>query len=308
VPGKSESAHCFRHASQKRNPAAAPPKCVVAWRNSRRQAWGEGSGSIFRVNRIAECFIACVRDGSQKGNGSATGSLLNDRLDGVETPGQRGIRRSDEAPPTGLRDVDVVWDQHLLPCVEGGESRVGGFEQNESNDRIAGRLLEINDERVGDGQLQAVRDDMHGREGNFVGGVGGSSYDSTMQPVDKRGSSGNYSLGFVPGSTFTVTPSLNGFMFVPGLRSYTNVTGSVSNENYLVVTTIAPSLEGGLSGTNLQMNWFGIPGVTYQLYSSTNLTDWLPYDTPIPGSNGVVEIPLPIESDPMKFFKVSAKN
>ncbi len=75
-----------------------------------------------------------------------------------------------------------------------------------------------------------------------------------------------------------------------------------------MVTTIAPNLAGGLSGTNLQMNWFGIPGVTYQLYYSTNLADWLPCGNPINGSNGVVEIPLPIEGDPMKFFKVSAKN
>ena len=119
---------------------------------------------------------------------------------------------------------------------------------------------------------------------------------------------GNYSLGFMPNFTFTVTPSLDGFVSVPGSRSYGNLTESISNQNYLVVSEIAPTVTGGLSNTNLLVNWLGIPGVTYQLYYSTNLTDWFPYGSPMIGSNAVVEIPLPVEGEPEKFFKVQANN
>ena len=42
--------------------------------------------------------------------------------------------------------------------------------------------------------------------------------------------------------TIHVTPSAPGMMFVPSSRTYVNVTGTVSNENYLAVSTIAPAL------------------------------------------------------------------
>jgi hypothetical protein len=119
---------------------------------------------------------------------------------------------------------------------------------------------------------------------------------------------GNYALGFMPGSTFTVTPSLANRMFVPGSRTYTNLMTSVTNENYLMVTTIAPIVNGGLQDTNLLMSWQGISGVTYQLLYSTNLVDWLPYGAPISGSNAVMQVPVPTGSDPVKFFRVQAGN
>ena len=119
---------------------------------------------------------------------------------------------------------------------------------------------------------------------------------------------GNYALGFLPGWSGTVVPSGNGLTFVPGSRVYTNMTASVSNQNYLAVTTIAPTMSSGLQGTNLMINWQGIPGVTYQLYSSTNLVDWLPYGAPFLGTNGPVEILVPIASDPVRFFRALTSN
>jgi hypothetical protein len=56
------------------------------------------------------------------------------------------------------------------------------------------------------------------------------------------------------------------------------------------------------------MNWFGISGVTYQLYSSTNLVDWLPYGDAFPGTNGPVVLPVPTTGDPARFFRVQASN
>jgi hypothetical protein len=119
---------------------------------------------------------------------------------------------------------------------------------------------------------------------------------------------GNYALGILPGWSGTVVPSGGGFMFAPGSRVYTNLTMSVSNQNYLAVTTIAPAVSSGLQATNFMMNWFGIPGVTYQLYSSTNLVDWLPYGNAFPGTNGPVVVPVPTTGDPARFFRVQAGN
>jgi len=119
---------------------------------------------------------------------------------------------------------------------------------------------------------------------------------------------GNYALGILPGWSGTVVPSGGGFVFAPGSRVYTNLTASVSNQNYVAVITIAPVVSAGLQATNLMMNWLGISGVTYQLYSSTNLVDWLPYGDAFPGTNGPVELPVPTTGDPARFFRVQASN
>jgi len=126
--------------------------------------------------------------------------------------------------------------------------------------------------------------------------------------VTTTDTNGNYALGILPGWSGTIVASGGGFVYVPGSRTYTNVTTAVSNQNYLAVTTIAPDLSSGLQATNLTMNWFGLSGVTYQLYSSTNLVDWLPYGDAFPGTNGPVIMPVPIEGDPTRFFRVQASN
>jgi hypothetical protein len=119
---------------------------------------------------------------------------------------------------------------------------------------------------------------------------------------------GNYALGILPGWSGTVVPSGGGFVFAPGSLVYTNVTTSISNQNFVAVITIAPDLSAGLQTTNFTMNWFGISGVTYQLYSSTNLVNWLPDGPPFPGTNGPVVLPIPINGDPVKFYRVQAAN
>jgi hypothetical protein len=122
------------------------------------------------------------------------------------------------------------------------------------------------------------------------------------------GTNGSYALGILPGWSGTVVPSGGGFVFAPGSRVYTNVTTSISNQNYVAVITIAPVVSAGLQATNLMMNWLGISGVTYQLYSSTNLVDWLPYGDAFPGTNGPVELLVPTVGDPARFFRVQASN
>src|SRR5207245_9479745 len=53
-----------------------------------------------------------------------------------------------------------------------------------------------------------------------------------LQPALTDGS-GVYSIGVPPGWNGAVTPSLPGWMFVPGARSYTNLSGSVTGQDSL---------------------------------------------------------------------------
>jgi len=128
------------------------------------------------------------------------------------------------------------------------------------------------------------------------GGLGGVATDTN----------GNYSLGVPSGWSGSVTPALGNFMFVPGSLAYTNVTGSLTNQNYLMVPSVAPSLTCTLGGTNLSVRWAGIPGVTYQTWWSTNLVDWQSLDGVLAGTNGLMQVVLPLGSEPAAFFRVSA--
>jgi hypothetical protein len=119
---------------------------------------------------------------------------------------------------------------------------------------------------------------------------------------------GNYSLGFVPGATFTVTPSLGNLIFVPPSLSYSNITASVSNQNYLAVPSIAPILTATGNATNFVLGWRALPGLSYQIYCSTNLINWIPYGNAITGSNGPVQLVVPLGGAPMQFYSVQSSN
>jgi hypothetical protein len=124
------------------------------------------------------------------------------------------------------------------------------------------------------------------------------------------GTNGDYAFGFVPGSSFTLTPSLGGLVFVPASLSYTNISASLSNQNYVALSTLSSALTAvvtaGANATNLVLGWQANPGVTYQLYSSTNLADWVPYGAPFTGSNGAVQVLVPTTGGPAQFFSVQS--
>lgn len=117
---------------------------------------------------------------------------------------------------------------------------------------------------------------------------------------------GNYTIGVPPSWNGSLTPSLDTFMFVPGILTYTNLAASLTNQNFLIVPTVAPNLSSSLNGTNLSLTWGGIPGVTYQAWSSTNLVDWLPYGNAFSGTNGTQQIILPVDASPSVFYRLGA--
>jgi hypothetical protein len=106
----------------------------------------------------------------------------------------------------------------------------------------------------------------------------------------------------------TITPSRNGLVFVPSFRAYTNIATSISNQNYLAVPTIAPTMSSQLRPPNFLVNWFGLPGVSYQLFYSLDLMTWEPWGGAVVGTNGPVQVVVPTGTDRAKFFRVQAVN
>jgi hypothetical protein len=113
-------------------------------------------------------------------------------------------------------------------------------------------------------------------------------------------------LSLTPTVTVQVTPSAPGLTFVPGSRTYVNLTTAISNENYLAVTTIAPSLALQFKTNTCVLNWYGISGVNYQTLFSTNLVDWLAYGGGLQGTNGPLQLLLPMDTNALEFFRVGA--
>lgn len=122
---------------------------------------------------------------------------------------------------------------------------------------------------------------------------------------------GNYTIEVYAdfgGFTGTLAASLGNFMFVPGSLSYTNVTTPQTDQDFLVVPTIAPVLSLGATGTNLVLEWGGISGVSYQAFWSTNLSTWQSLGELLPGTNGLMYMSVPLLPQPVQYFRVGARD
>jgi len=74
-----------------------------------------------------------------------------------------------------------------------------------------------------------------------------------------------------------------------------------------MATSSTLALSSAQQGTNLNLNWYGISGVAYQVLYSSNLVDWVPYNLPVTGTNGPVGLAIPIDvTRPLDFFRFSA--
>ncbi|HVV73827.1 MAG TPA: hypothetical protein VHI52_20350, partial [Verrucomicrobiae bacterium] len=121
--------------------------------------------------------------------------------------------------------------------------------------------------------------------------------------TDARGA---YSLKVVPGGNFTIVPSRTNLLFVPGVRTYANVTIPILEQNYLAVGSVAPTASFRSDSNGSIISWQTIPGVMYQAYSSSNLVDWVPYGAQSESSNGVAQLSLPGPDAPRMFFRIRA--
>lgn len=128
-----------------------------------------------------------------------------------------------------------------------------------------------------------------------------------LQPVSTD-EYGRYELGVPPGWSGTVTPQFGSYMFVPGARSYTNLTASITGQDYVMTGSFAPYLGAFMQDGALALQWDGIQGITYELWCSTNLTDWVPVGGPVHGTNGLMELLVPSGDEPAMFYRLRAGN
>jgi hypothetical protein len=140
--------------------------------------------------------------------------------------------------------------------------------------------------------------------GQGVAGVLVQSYDTFGSVTTDA--NGNYSIGVPYGWNGTLTPALGTSAFVPSFLSFANVSGPITAQNFLMVTSIAPLLNSSVSGGNFNLSWLGISGASYQAFSSTNLTDWQPWGGPLPGTNGQMQLAAPLSGQPAQFFRIQA--
>lgn len=119
---------------------------------------------------------------------------------------------------------------------------------------------------------------------------------------------GQYSLPVLASWTGTVTPAKPGWTFVPGSRSYTDLSANVTNQHYVLVETIASAIWSRQQGTNCHVEWYGLSGVGYQPQSSTNLVNWADYGSLRNGTNGPLWFNVPITSAPRMFFRIRSDN
>jgi hypothetical protein len=120
-------------------------------------------------------------------------------------------------------------------------------------------------------------------------------------------SNGFYSLEVFPNWAGTITPERGGRIFIPPSRNYTNVSNDLTNQNFVMATASTLALNTSQQGTNLNLSWYGINGVSYQILYSSNLVNWVPYGLPVKGTNGPAGVLIPIDlASPADFFRFSA--
>ncbi len=57
--------------------------------------------------------------------------------------------------------------------------------------------------------------------------------------------------------------------------------------------------------SRFSLNWVGYSNRTYQLLTTTNLfNSWVPTNTPVIGSNGMMQIKIPINNDDKRFYRL----
>jgi hypothetical protein len=96
------------------------------------------------------------------------------------------------------------------------------------------------------------------------------------------------------------------YVLIPSSVSYTNLTASVT-QNFVAVPPAVFTLNAATqTNGGVSLAWFGASNVTYQVLSSTNLTDWQPYGSPIQGSNGTINVMAPATGGPQMFFRFGA--
>ena len=146
--------------------------------------------------------------------------------------------------------------------------------------------------------ISGIVTDTHGVA---LSGIGLQSADGSA--TANTDANGYYALLVPQGWSGAVGPCMAGCLFTPGQYTYSNVTQTMVNQNFVMVPPPFALSNAG-TGTGLNLGWFGTNGVNYQVLSSSNLVDWLPYGGPITGTNGMINLPIPTTDAPQMFFRL----
>ncbi len=120
-------------------------------------------------------------------------------------------------------------------------------------------------------------------------------------------SNGYYSLEVYPNWSGTITPERGGRIFIPPSRTFANVSNDMTNQNFIMATSAALALNSQTQGGNINLSWYGLNGVSYQVLWSSNLVNWVPYNAPVVGTNGPAGVAIPIDAtSPTDFFRFRA--
>jgi hypothetical protein len=143
--------------------------------------------------------------------------------------------------------------------------------------------------------------------------VAGVAVQSSQAPYIYTDSNGYY-VAPVPFGTIlnlqpTFLPFNPGTAFTPPSRGYVNVTQSISNQNFTLTFITPPVFAAAPHPQGVAVHWQGFAGVSYQLQYSTNLLDWAPYGLPALGTNGLIQLTIPVTGDaPRRFFRLTTGN
>lgn len=115
---------------------------------------------------------------------------------------------------------------------------------------------------------------------------------------------GGYHINVPPFWTGSIVPTDNDIL-LPASRSYSGLSSNVMNQDFLAVSPTALNFSSGqFDGTNINLNWYGFNGITYQVQCSTNLVDWIPYGPVFVGTNGPAAFAIPPTNAPQMYFRL----
>lgn len=137
-------------------------------------------------------------------------------------------------------------------------------------------------------------------------GMAGVILQPSGLPAVLTDTNGFYSVIVPPIWSGSVTPA-GGDTFLPGSRNYVSLITNAPSQNFIVASPAAFNLSTvRLDGSNASLNWYGINGVTYQMYYSTDLVNWAPYGPAFIGSNAPVVVTPPSTNSTPMFFRLGA--
>jgi hypothetical protein len=117
---------------------------------------------------------------------------------------------------------------------------------------------------------------------------------------------GKYSLEVLPSWNGSITPSRGTSAFIPATRVYSNLGMDQTNQNFILTTPAALMMTSSAQGGNLNLGWNGINGVSYQTLWSSDLMSWQPYGGPVLGTNGPLQVVIPVGTGAAMMFRFSA--